>query len=365
MNVLNRKIAINYKKGFIILLAILTPLFSKGANIHVSDTLQNEQAKSVKKDNFFWDVVNFIDRLLEQDTAYVAPNKFNLSLMPQYIYGYEYYRFATEKSEQSITIIPTSNNKLGVSFGWRWLSGSYNITLDKIQPDFDMTLNLYCSRAGLELFYRKRSDGFKIRSIKGFNENGAPLTNYITDFDGLTTSQIGANAFYVFNYKKFSFPAAFSQSTIQRINAGSLILGLSYNEQKFDFDHTKIDTRIERLMMPELQFKKVDYKDISINLGYSYNWVFAKNFLANITVSPAVGYKHTSTTSNVNRSKEVMSNINFDLISRLALVYNNGKYYAGTSLVSHTYSYKKPSLSITNGFGYLKVYAGFYFWRKK
>ena len=322
-------------------------------------------SQSARKENLFWKVVNFVDRQLQQDTLYVAPNRYNLTVMPQYTHGYDYYRFSTKDKSQSITIAPSSNNKIGLHFGWRWLFFGYSFALNKSQPEFDMDLNLYCSRLGLELFYRKRSDGFKIRNLQGFIENDLPLVNYKRDFDGLSTSQMGANLFYVFNYKKFSFPAAFSQSTNQRRNAGSLILGLSYNEQKFDFDHTRIDPAIEKLMKSELQFKCVDYRDISINLGYSYNWVFAKNFLANISVSPAISYKNTSLKLNISNSKEFVSSINFDLISRLALVYNNGRYFAGASLVSHTYSYTQPSLSVQNGFGYLKIYAGFNFLRRK
>lgn len=352
-------------RRFIILLLLASiPFCSKGADSIASDTMQNNQTGIIKKESFLGKVVNFIDKQLEQDTFFVAPNKYNLTIMPQYTHGYEYYRFSTENKSQSITISPTSNNRIGVYFGWRWIILGYSFTLDKIQPEFDMELNLYCSRVGLELFYRKRSDGFKIRNLKGFYENKIPLTNYNSNFDGLSTSQIGANIFYIFNYRKFSFPAAYSQSTNQRRNAGSFILGLSYNEQIFVFDHTKIDRRIEKLMNPELKFKKVDYKDFNINFGYSYNWVFAKNFLANISASPSIGYKNTSLKS-IHNSKEFISSINIDLISRLALVYNNGRYYAGASLVSHTYSYNKPSLSIRNGFGYVKIYAGINLWRRK
>ena len=355
-----------YKRGItILLLLVCIPIYSKGADPFETDTLQHTTTTSIKKDNAFKKVVKFVNGLLEQDTTYVAPDRYNFAIMPQYRFGYEYYRFATKDGEQSITISPTSNNRLGLFFGWRRLLIGYSFTLDKIQPDFDMELNLYASRVGLELFYRKRSDGFKIRNVKGFyDENEQPLKDYNTDFNGLKTAQIGANLFYIFNYKKFSFPAAFRRSTNQLRNAGSLILGLSYNERKFMFDHTKIDPQIEQLMKPELRFKVVDYKEISINCGYSYNWVFAKHFLANMSVSPAIAYKNTLLMSNKNKSKE-FSSFNIDFISRLALVYNNGRYYAGTALVSHTYSYNQSSLSVNNGFGHIKVYAGFNFWQRK
>jgi hypothetical protein len=106
----------------------------------------------------------------------------------------------------------------------------------------------------------------------------------------------------------------------------------------------------------------VKYKDFSINFGYSYNWVFAKDFVANISLTPAIGYKNTSL--KLHNSKVFLSSINFDLITRAAIVYNNSKYYAGASLVSHTYSYNKSSLAILNGFGVINVYVGFNFWRR-
>lgn len=349
---------------FSVLVFVCMSVSAYCCNFPNPDSLQHELPTTVKKANIFKRTINFLNKMLEQDSVYVCPHRFNMTLLPQYTYGYDYYRFSAKDKDQSISILPSSNNKLGLYLGWKCFCFGYSITLNNIQPEFDMEMNLYASRGGIELLYRKRSDGFRISNLKGFTENDVPLTNYNKEFDGLTVSQLGINLLYVFNYKKFSLPAAYSQTTIQRINAGSFIIGLSYNKQAFTFDHTKIDPKIESLMLEELKFKNINYNDISINFGYSYNLAFAKNFLANISVSPAIGYKNTSLKSIYN-SKEFISNINFDLISRLALVYNNGKYYAGASVVSHRQSYTEPSISIQNSFGYIKVYAGFNFWRKK
>ena len=124
-----------------------------------------------------------------------------------------------------------------------------------------------------------------------------------------------------------------------------------------------MDPMLQNSLKDELKFDKVKYKDFSINFGYSYNWVFAKNCLANLSLTPGVGYKNSSL--KINDSKEFISNINFDLITRAAVVYNNSKYYIGASFVSHTYSYRKSKLSVVNGFGTINVYAGFNFWKKK
>ena len=58
-------------------------------------------------------------------------------------------------------------------------------------------------------------------------------------------------------------------------------------------------------------------------------------------------------------------NVNFDLITRAAVVYNTNKYFVGASLVMHTYDYRKRNFSLTNTFGTVRVYAGFNFWKRK
>lgn len=347
----------------ILLIMLLSMPFAPtyGTTSVTSDTITHKENVTVsKKRNFFYRTVDFIDSILEQDTTFVSPNIFNMKVTPEYIQGFEYYRFSTKDNEQSITFSPTLNNKIGMYLSWRWITLGYSFSLNDIHPQFDMEFLFYSSRVGLELYYRKSNEGFKIRGLKGFND-----IEYNKNFDGLSTSQMEANLFYIFNYKKYSFPAAFSQSTIQRRNAGSFILGLNYNVQTFTFDHTRLDPSIESLMKNDLKFQNAGYKNININFGYSYNWAFANNFLANITFSPAIGYKNTSLSFYENSSKEFISSINFDLISRMSLTYNNGHYYAGALLTSHTYSYSHSAISIMNGFGYLKIYAGLYFWKKK
>ena len=115
-------------------------------------------------------------------------------------------------------------------------------------------------------------------------------------------------------------------------------------------------------MAPSMNFNRVKYTDISINAGYSYNWVFAKNYLANISITPAIGYKHSKIKTDDDRS--ILNNINADLVSRAAIVYNNSRYFVGASIVSHTYTYHRSALSIVNGFGVVNVYTGVNLFRK-
>ncbi len=335
--------------------------------------LQAQEALSIWEDNPIVDFTqdklhkaeDIINKKLDdKDSLYVTPNLYNMTIMTQYSYNYEYYRFTSSDDSQSLSLRPNNGNKIGLYVGWRWLFLGWSFDLTRNSAKKDINLSFYTARLGIDLFYRKREEGFKITEAKGFtNSQGEDIGNYDRHFDGMSTKQKGFNIYYIFNNKRFSYPAAYSQTTNQRISAGSFILGISYNEQTFNFNYSKLDQQLQRAITSELKFDKVNYKDYSINFGYSYNWVFARNCLANISFTPGVGYKNSSL--QLKSGKEFISNINFDVVTRAAIVYNNQRFYIGTSFVSHTYSYRKSNLSVINGFGTINVYAGFNFWKKK
>lgn len=305
-----------------------------------------------------------IDKYLDQkDSIYISPNKYKLTLMLQYTNAYEFYRFSAPESKQSFTLSPDNNDKIGIYIGWKWLFLGWSFDINRYKAKTDWNFSFYTSKVGVDIFYRKRDKGFKITDINGFKDNaGNEIKTHNRIFDGISVTQRGFNVYYIFNNKRFSYPAAYSQTTNQRISCGTFILGFNYAEQSFNVGSDKLDANIQAVISPHLKFNNVEYKDYSINLGYSYNWVFAKNCLANISVTPAIGYKNTS--FRFEGGKDFIKNINFDLITRVGLVYNNSRYFIGISHISHTYSYRKDNLSIINGFGTLNIYTGINLFKK-
>lgn len=302
----------------------------------------------------------------DKDTVYVTPNKYRFTLMTQYTNSYEYYRFSAQSpySSQSFTLAPKNCDKLGVYLGWKWIFLGWSFNIGNNRAKNDWNFSFYTSKLGIDLFYRERNEGFRIRSLNGFLDNaGNIIDKYNNNFEGISVSQKGLNLYYIFNNKNFSYPAAYSQTTNQRISCGSFILGFNYSEQSFRLDPTYFDIHIQQAMSSGLNFRKIRYKEIGVNFGYSYNWVFAKDFLANISLTPAIGYKDTKL--KLENTRNFTNNINFDFISRAALVYNNTRYFVGLSIVSHTYSYRKTELSIVNGFGTINVYTGINLFKDK
>lgn len=305
------------------------------------------------------------------DTTFISPNLYNLAFMLEHSSWYEYYRLRSNSNngEQSISFSPNANFKLGVYFGWRWIFLGYSFDVKDIfgghknkAKKTEMALNLYSSKFGVDLYWRKTGSDFKIRSYNGFQLN-TPTKNM--DFNGFQSKIKGLNAYWIFNYKRFSYPAAYSQSTNQRKSAGSLMAGFSYSQHNISFDYDKLPTEMRDQLHNALLFKKVKYSDYSLCLGYGYNWVFAKNWVSNLSLLPAIAYKKSKINDTPQPHTHWIKDINFDLITRASIVYNNSKYFAGATLVMHTYDYRKEDFSLTNTFGTLRVYVGLNFWKKK
>ena len=305
------------------------------------------------------------------DTTFISPNLYNLAFMLEHSSWYEYYRLGSNSNngEQSISFSPNANFKLGVYFGWRWIFLGYSFDVKDIfgghknkAKKTEMALNLYSSKFGVDLYWRKTGSDFKIRSYNGFQLN-TPTKNM--DFNGFQSKIKGLNAYWIFNYKRFSYPAAYSQSTNQRKSAGSLMAGFSYSQHNISFDYDKLPTEMRDQLHNALLFKKVKYSDYSLCLGYGYNWVFAKIWVSNLSLLPAIAYKKSKINDTPQPHTHWIKDINFDLITRASIVYNNSKYFAGAALVMHTYDYRKEDFSLTNTFGTLRVYVGLNFWKKK
>ena len=343
---------------------------SEKAGITVNDSIQEDSVTTPKPSAFKRAIKKFMN-FSDFDTLYISPNRYNYALMATHFSNFEYYSVTSEFPQpQKLSFSPNPHNKIGLYFGWRWIFLGWSVDIDDIYrktnrknkgTEFD--LSLYSSKLGVDIFYRRTGNNYKIHKIRGFYDE-IP-SDYSEDFSGLKVDIKGLNLYYIFNNRRFSYPAAFSQSTNQRRNAGSFIAGFSVSTHNLDFDYTKLPDIIRETMNPGMKVDHIKYTNISLNFGYAYNWVFARNCLACLSLNPAVAYK----TSRINKAEgekdDWYRNFNIDFILRAGVVYNNSKYFVGTSFVGRTYDYYRNNFSLNNGFGTLQVYAGFNFCLKK
>lgn len=310
------------------------------------------------------------------DTNYIEPQHYNFTVMLQTTFNYDIYRLRSN-SGQSVTLSPDVAMRVGPYLGWRWFFLGYTFNLKNIGfsdggRKREIEFSIYSSQIGIDLFYRRTGSDYKIRNA--FMGDGVDVGKLIdVPFDGINVGITGANLYYIFNHKRFSYPAAFAQSTCQKVSCGSWMAGVGYTNNSIELDHRKLQDVVERHCSPDgvkidsgLMFNKVKYYDISVTGGYAYNWVFAKNCLFCASASLALAYKHShGDMAENNDSGFSFDNVNIDGIGRFGIVYNNTRWYAGASAILHSYNYRKPRFATNNVFGSLNFYIGYNFGLKK
>lgn len=305
------------------------------------------------------------------DTAYIEPQHYNWALMLQTTWQYDYYKFRSANG-QTFALAPDIRTKIGPFFGWRWLFLGYtfdihNATIDS-HGKMEIDLSLYSQRIGLDLYYKHTGSDYRVHDVDlGKDIDTRALNN--VPFDGVKATMKGAHIYYIFNNNHFSYPAAFSQSTVQKISAGSLLAGIGFTSNSLTLDHNKlqqvVDQRLGDLSVPVdsgLRFNEVKYYDIMFSVGYGYNWVFAPRWLLAASGSTSIAFKHSSSNVADNFAGSFsIDNLNFDLIARMALVYNNNRIFAGMSAIAKTNNLHRKAFSANEFFGSINVYAGFNF----
>ncbi len=310
------------------------------------------------------------------DTNYIEPQHYNFTVMAQSTSTYEIYTLKSSNG-QTVTLAPDVIMKVGPYFGWRWFFLGYTFDLRNIsfggkKQKRELDFSIYSSKIGIDLFYRRTGSDYKIRDVFVGDDVDAGRLDGVP-FDGVSVGISGFDIYYIFNHRRFSYPAAFSQSTCQKRSCGSVIAGVGYTKNSLELDYNKLQKVVEAYTEPNtakidsgLMFNRVNYYDVSVSGGYAYNWVFARNWLFCASGAVAFAYKHSDgDVSEKNRLGFSFDNFNIDGIGRFGLVYNNTRWYAGASAIIRSYNYRKSRFSANNTFGSINVYLGYNFGKKK
>lgn len=363
-----------------LLLLLLSCCRLAEAQEHVPGTIRVPEDSAGTQKGFLTRVIDFFS---ETDTAYVTPNYYNWAFMVQNTNCYETYRLASNDYNQSILFTPRPAIRFGPYIGWRWLFFGYTFDVNSLgkghkSQKTEFELCLYSAAVGCDLIYRRTGDDFRLNHIEGFGDEASQYEG--RRFNGIRNNVTGINAYYIFNHKRFSYPAAYAQSTVQRRSCGSWKVGFSCTLHEMTFNYDELpDGLLENPDYPlgtGFKVHKLKYWDLGLSFGYAYNWVFKKNFLFNISMTPTVGYAKTKGNASYLQYEEQpdnsivndrfsMDNLNINFTGRLGIVWNNTKRFAGMSLIVHGYSFRHHRLESNNIFGTLNFYVGLNFHKRK
>ena len=119
----------------------------------------------------------------------------------------------------------TADNKSTLSVAVSYLGFSVSAALNPAKlmgkyNDYEVNINSYGNRFGWDFIYQDA------RNFTGWHDHEG-VGRIELPADMLSVKTLNLNAYYAFNGRRFSYPAAFSQSYIQRRSAGSFLLAAS------------------------------------------------------------------------------------------------------------------------------------------
>lgn len=191
------------------------------------------------------------------------------------------------------------------------------------------------------------------KTLHGHKDNG---TERIDIPKGkISQNAININFYYAFNSRKFSFPAAFCQSYIQKRSAGSWMIGAS-------FDGSKTTTEGLTIRLNEW----------AVGAGYAFNLVAFRSFLFHLSALPTVTvYSHdytkstTVTDDGVKHTERHNMEYHFPsaiITSRAAAVYSwRNKFVGATAVYNYSVAGDEDHLQLKRNKWRVRMFFGFRF----
>lgn len=162
----------------------------------------------------------------------------------------------------------------GASVSYRGLSLGFALNPAKLagrNKDIELNLNAYGNRVGGDVVM------VATKTYKGTaTANG---TDYDVVAGAVSMKMITATGYYAFNHRRFSIPAAFTQSQIQRRSCGSWLAGVTF---------MAAEIKTAAGAVPGSDSSRLWFVSAAIGGGYGYNFVIDDRWLIHISDVPQI-----------------------------------------------------------------------------
>lgn len=216
---------------------------------------------------------------------------------------------------------------VSIAASYRGLAVALAINPEKLSgvyKDYELNLNYYSSRLSLDASYQRSS------TLAGDIRRGDE--NVRLESGGIMLKMVNIAGYYTFNHRRFSYPAAFTQSYIQRRSAGSWLAGFSYQGGSIE------TTAGLKQRNPDASDMRIYIGHVGIGGGYGYNWVIGRKWLLHFSMLPTVVvYNRNNITINGERKRAQHVRLNMIFNERVAVVYNfSPRYFVGLTHVMNS-----------------------------
>lgn len=252
--------------------------------------------------------------------------------------GNDFHAKGTVNDVYSEADLKTSHKTtMSIGASYRGISAAVAINPAKMKglyKDYEFNLNYYSSRLSLDFSYQRSE------TLAGdFTGDRGDLR---LESGEALLKVLNIAGYYTFNHRRFSYPAAFTQSYIQRRSAGSWLAGISYQGGSIK---TTDDLKARNPNAPDV---RIYIGHVGIGGGYGYNWVPSKKWLLHLSILPTVVvYNRNNMTVNGKRKEAQHMRLNMLFNERAAVVYNfSPRYFASLTAVVNNSVFKDDNVTV-------------------
>lgn len=265
-----------------------------------------------------------------------------------------------ENGLMKVNLKSSPKGKISFSLGYSGVTLSASAKPEHLtrakEQDYELRFDVYSRKFGFEL------EAGLIHSLEGTFHMESPLLipisptgDSVLDLDlpkeFTTQANFFLSGYYVFNNRRFSYPAAFTQSYTQKRSAGSLIAGANLVFGQLELGDSTNGTELYLVTNGHL----------SLGIGYAYNFVLPHNWLIHASVMPYIIIRNKAICRFGGEEQEWKTNFpQYMIIARAAAIRSWERWFTGLTahfMYSHVGS---PSLiEINNRQWHLMAVVGF------
>ena len=333
---------IERKRSFLLIILFSAVTSAANAQFVATDSLQNDSAASTEVRQ------GLLKRLNEKvtkgyykekyDTNYVVrpKEKWLVRFLGNYAGNYIHAKGTVNGVYSKYDLHTRRNTSVSLEVNYCDIAVALSLNPDKMTgnyDDYELNFEYHGNMFSLDFNYLRAT------SLTGDIKFG---TIDHLDEDGLRMNVVNASAYYVFNHRQFSYPAALYQNYYQRRSAGSWLAGLSVQAGSIK---TTDELKERSPLAPEVE---LTFANVALGGGYGYNLVLGRRsqWLLHLSALPTfVVYKHNRLTVNGDEKKDHNFCLNMILNERASVVYHfSPRYNCGASLIMSNSLYNNDDI---------------------
>ena len=331
-------------KKYLLMILFSAVMSAANAQFVATDSMETEKPQtSEKKPGLGKRINNKLSKkyfTTKYDTNYVArpKEKWLLRLLGNQTGNYIHAKGTVHDVYSKYDLHTKTNYTMGLEVNYCDIAATFSINPAKIGGDYnDYEFNFE---------YHGQMISFDINYLRATSLTGDIKLGNMDHLDeeGLRMNVVNASAYYIFNHRKFSYPAALYQNYYQLRSAGSWLAGLSVQAGSIK---TTDELKARSPLAPEVH---LTFANVAIGGGYGYNLVLGKRsqWLLHFSALPSfVVYKHNRLTVNGEEMKDHGLCFNMLFNERVAVVYQfTPRFNAGASLIMSNSIYNNDNIKI-------------------